>query len=75
MKQREFEREIEARLNENRRVAAGSPVPSWLQPAAAYLGFYPVRVLVLLALLATLIQMAFFYEITMNLSRSIFFYG
>jgi hypothetical protein len=62
MKKTDFLEQIELRLEENRRVLVSSPVPEWLQPIAAYLGFHTFRVLLGLSFVITVTVYGFFYD-------------
>lgn len=67
-----FLKEIEARLEENRRLMEVSFIPRPLSRAASYLGFHVLSSLLLLSLLVT----AFLYEVfnlrLMEVSKVIF---
>ncbi len=75
MKEVEFLEQIEARLEENRRLLVGSLVPVRLRPIAAYLGFHTFRMLWVGSLVATLLLYGFLFEWLMGVSKILFGVG
>ncbi len=70
----DFLRQLELRLDENRRLVSGSPLPSFLHGFAGYLGFHPFRTLFILSFFLTLFLFIFLYQPLIILSRHLFLY-
>ena len=70
----DFLNELEARLEENRKVAQRGVLPKFLWGAASYLGFHQFRTLVIVSLGLTAIMFIFLYPILIKVSKLIFIY-
>lgn len=68
----QFLKELEDKLEQNRRMAAKSWVPKPLYGVVSYLGFHSLRVLVLVSLGITVIIFAVWYPTMVELSRKVF---
>ena len=73
-KEEEFLQELEKKLDENRKIVSRSILPKPFYGVASYLGFHPLRVLVGLSLLTTVILFGKFFGGLMLLSRKIFLF-
>ena len=73
-KQTQFLKDLEARLEENRKIAQKSYVPAWLQPLASYLGFHAFRALFLLSLAITIFMFWWQFDLSILTGKKIFFY-
>lgn len=67
-----FSREIEQRLDENRRLAESSKLPTLLKPLASYMGFHAFRGLVIVSLVVTLGLFAVYFEELLAVGRWVF---
>lgn len=74
MKQTDFLRELDERLEENRRMAERSILPPQLYGLASYLGFHTFRTLVVVSLVMTMVLFWQFYPELMKISREIFLF-
>jgi hypothetical protein len=74
MRQDDFLSELETRLEENRRMAEQSWLPSPLHGLASYLGFHTFRSLVVASLAVTMVLFWQFYPELMKISREIFLF-
>lgn len=69
-----FLEELEQRLEENRRLAAGSWLPKPLWGVASYLAFHTFRSLVLASLLLVILLAWLRFDFLLMLGKTIFFY-
>jgi len=72
MKQDEFIKKLERRLEENKRIAESSWIPGFLKPLASYLAFNAFRTLFVLSLILTILMSMSMFEQMMWWGRKIF---
>ena len=71
-KDEDFYKEIESRLEENRRLMSEAMLPKPLSSLASYLGFHAFSSLVLMSLIMTVIVYEVWHSMLMKVSKLVF---